>query len=339
MISITSYTLSIFLCVVCMICWGSWSNTQKLVQKSWRFELFYWDYVIGMLIAAFIAALTVGSLGDTGRTFFTDIKQVDTGSLLYALGSGALFNLGNLLLVAAIAVAGLSVAFPIGAGIAWIVGIGVNYIIEILDTGKAASNQWILFSGVAIIIAAIIVSAISYRRLSKETKKSSLKGILLSVGAGLIIAFYYGLLVRSLDNTFVHGGAGSMMPFTAVVFFAIGVFISTFPLNAIFMMKPVEGKPVHIREYFKQKDFRTHFAGILGGSIWMLGITTSFMALGVASPAIAYALSNAAPVVASIWGIYIWKEFKEGSKQTNRLLTLMFSLYIIGLLVIIYAKN
>lgn len=339
MITITSYTLAVLLSVLTMICWGSWSNTQKLVQKSWRFELFYWDFIFGLFLTALLAAFTVGSLGDSGRTFLADFSQSDGKSILYAIAGGALWNLGNLLLVAAIAVAGLAVAFPIGGGIAWIVGIGVNYVVEIMDTGKAASNEWILLTGVLVIIAAIILSALSYRRLSRETKKPSLKGILLSLAAGIAIAFYYGIVVRSLDNQLVHGGAGSLTPYTAIFFLAVGVVISTIPFNFFFMKFPIEGKPIHIREYFKQRDLRTHLAGFLGGIIWTIGIVASFMSLGVASPAISYALGNAAPVVASIWGVFVWKEFKEGSKGTNKLLMAMFTLYLIGLVIIIYAKN
>lgn len=339
MIEIKSYTFSIFLCIITMLCWGSWSNTQKLVQKSWRFELFYWDFIIGLLFAAVVAAFTVGSLGEGGRSFVTDLSQADTKSIVYAMLGGALWNLGNLLLVAAIAYAGMSVAFPIGGGIAWIAGIGVNVIVEIMDTGKTAGNPVFLVIGATIIIIAIILSAISYRKLAKEKQKKSLKGILLSIAAGLVIASYYGIMVRSLDNQMVHGGAGSLTPYTAIFFLAIGVVISTIPLNALFMRYPVQGEPVHIREYFKERNLRTHFAGILGGIIWTIGIVASFMTLGVASPAISYALGNAAPVVASIWGIFIWKEFKGASKSVNRILVLMFVAYLIGLVFIVMAKN
>jgi glucose uptake protein len=246
---------------------------------------------------------------------------------------GIVWNLGNILLVAAIAVAGMSVGFPIGGGIAWILGIMVNFVLVILDKGEFEGNTPLLFSGVFVIVIAIYLSMISFKRLAKEQKKPSAKGIILSVGAGLLIAFFYGLVVKSLDNTYVSGGDGTLTPFTGVFFFAVGVFVSTFVFNPIFMRFPVEGKPVKMKEYFSG-DFKTHLTGILGGLIWMFGMVVSFMSAGASNPAISYALSNAAPVVAILWGVFIWKEFKGAPKGTNSLLVAMFLLFLLGLVFI-----
>lgn len=333
MILIQNYTLAIIFFVLAMICWGSWANTQKLAQKNWRFELFYWDLVTGILITAFLAAITLGSMGETGRDFFTDLQQASGSSIISAMLGGVVWNLGNLLLVAAIAVAGMSVGFPIGGGIAWILGIVVNYFLVIMDKGVYQGNQVLLWSGVAIIIIAIYLSMLSYRKLASKTAKPTAKGILLSVAAGLLIAFFYGLVVNSLDNTFVEGGTGTLTPFTAVFFFSTGVFISTFIFNPVFMKKPVQGDPVKFSAYFKG-SFGTHLTGILGGVIWMLGMILSFMAAGAANPAISYALSNAAPVVAILWGVLVWKEFKGAPEGTGKLLSMMFLSYIVGLILI-----
>jgi glucose uptake protein len=337
MIVVSDYALAVLFTILAMICWGSWANTQKLVQQSWRFELFYWDMVIGLLLLSVVAAFTVGSLGETGRPFLDDLGQADTGSILSAMLGGVVWNLGNLLLVAAIAVAGMSVGFPIGGGIAWVLGIVVNYVLIILDKGKSEDNSVLLFSGVAVIILAIYLSMLAYRRLATEQKKASTKGILLSVFAGLLIAFFYGLVVNSLSNEFVAGGTGKLTPFSAVFFFAVGVFISTFIFNPIFMKRPVQGAPVKMSEYWRG-NFKTHMVGVLGGAIWMLGMVVSFMAAGTAGPAISYALSNAAPVVAILWGVFIWKEFAEAPKGTNRLLIIMFVAYLVGLTLITYSK-
>ena len=337
MILIQNYGLALFFFILTMICWGSWANTQKLAEKNWRFELFYWDLAIGLLLFATFAAFTVGSFGPSGRPFLVDLKQADAASIFYACLGGAVWNLGNILLVAAIAVAGMSVGFPIGGGIAWILGIAVNYILVILDKGQPQNNPWLLWGGVLIIVVAILLSMFSYRKLASETKKPTTKGILLSVFAGLLIAFFYGLVVKSIDNQFLAGGTGTLTPFSGVFFFSVGVFVSTFIFNPFFMRYPVQGEPVRMKEYWKG-NLRTHSTGILGGFIWMFGMTASFMAAGAANPDISYALSNAAPVIAILWGVFIWKEFKGAPKGTNTLLLIMFICYLIGLLLITYSN-
>ncbi|MFO7933213.1 MAG: GRP family sugar transporter [Bacteroidales bacterium] len=333
MILVHHYALAVFFFVITMICWGSWANTQKLAQKTWRFELFYWDLTIGLLLTATLAAFTVGTFGNEGRPFLEDIAQASGNSILNAMLGGIVWNLGNILLVAAIAVAGMSVGFPIGGGIAWVLGIIVNFILVIMDKGEPEGNVFLLFGGVIVIIAAIYLSMLSYRRLAKEQKKPSAKGILLSVSAGLLIAFFYGLVVKSLDNSFISGGAGNLTPFTGVFFFAVGIAVSTPIFNPVFMRFPVEGERVRMKEYFTG-NLKTHLTGVLGGFIWMTGMVVSFMSAGASNPAISYALSNAAPVVAIIWGVFIWKEFKDAPPGTNKLLTAMFLLFIVGLVLI-----
>lgn len=333
MIILQNYWLAILFCVFAMICWGSWSNTQKMVQNNWRFELFYWDLIIGILLMSLLGAFTVGSMGETGRSFVNDLKQADASSIVFAMLGGLLWNLGNLLLVASIAVAGMSVAFPIGGGLAWILGIILNYINVVMKGGVPSTKPALLWTGVIIIIGAIFLSGKSYSNLAKEKKKPSTKGILLSVIAGLFIAFFYPVVVNSLDPAFVSGGKGTLTPYSGVFFFAVGVFVSTFIINPFFMRKPVEGAPVKMSEYFSG-TLKTHLTGVLGGAVWMLGMIFSYMAVGAANPAIAYALSNAAPVVAILWGVLVWNEFKGAPKGTNILLWIMFATYIAGLVLI-----
>ena len=335
MILIENYGLAIFCFVLTMICWGSWANTQKLAAKTWRFELFYFDLAIGLLLTAVIAAFTVGSFGNVGRPFLEDLAQADSSSLLYALLGGIIWNFGNLLLVAAIAVAGMSVGFPIGGGLAWVLGILVNVMLVVLDKGAIAGNAFLLFLGVAFLILAIFVCMVSYQRQMKAKGefKSSKKGIWLSIGAGVTIAFFYGLVVKSLDNNFVIGGTGTLTPFTGVFMFALGAFLTTPIFNWYAMRHPVQGEPVAFKDYLKG-SLSTHMTGVLGGVIWMTGMVLSFMAAGAANPAISYALSNAAPVVAILWGVLIWKEFKGAPKGTNTLLVIMFTLFLAGLVAI-----
>jgi len=334
MVLVHNYGLAVFFFLVAMTCWGSWANTQKLAAKNWRFELFYWDVVIGLLLFSLIAAFTLGSLGDEpgGRTFLEDLAHADARSIAFGMLGGIVWNLGNLLLVAAIAVAGLAVGFPIGGGIAWLGGTILGYIIEISTQGESSSNPYLLFIGMTLAILAIYLSMVSYKRLAAHKKKASFKGILLSVLAGLFIAPFYTITMYGMDPAFGLSGAGSLTPYTGAVFFAFGAFLSTFIFNPFFMARPVEGEPVKIRTYFKG-SFKSHWWGILGGSIWMLGMVVSFMSSGEGST-IAYALSNAAPVVAILWGVFIWKEFKGAPRGTNSILTAMFVLFVIGLVLI-----
>ena len=331
MVLVQNYTLAVFLCVLAMICWGSWQNTQNLIGKSWRFEHYYWDFSIGILLFALLMAFTFGSNGNEGRSFIPDLQQADPKNLLSAAIGGVIWNLGTLLLVAAISIAGMSVAFPIGGGIGWTLGILINYI------GKPEGSPAFLFGGTAFIILAIIMSMQSYKKLATKQKRPTLKGILLSVSAGLCIAFFYRFVASSMATDFSPAEAGKISSYTAVVFFSIGALICTAVLNPVFMAKPVQGEPVKMKEWFAA-PLRTHLLGMLGGAIWCLGNSVSFMSVGAASPAISYGLSNAAPVVAAIWGIFVWKEFKDAPVGTNRLLTLMFVFYLIGLILIVYSR-
>jgi glucose uptake protein len=331
MVLVQNYALAVILCAVAMICWGSWQNTQNLIGKSWRFEHYYWDFSIGILLFALLMAFTFGSMGNQGRSFIDDLRQADTGNLLSAAVGGVIWNIGTLLLVAAISVAGMSVAFPIGGGIGWTLGILINYI------GQPEGNPLILFSGTAFIILAILLSMQSYKKLATLQKKPTIKGILLSFLAGLCIAFFYRFVASALATDFSPADAGKISSYTAVVFFSIGALICTAILNPFFMARPVQGEPVKMSGWLAGSS-KTHLLGLLGGAIWCLGNSVSFMAVGAASPAISYGLSNSAPVVAALWGIFVWKEFRDAPKGTNLLLSLMFICYLIGLVLIVYSR-
>jgi len=314
-----------------MICWGSWQNTRNLIGTEWRFELYYWDFTIGIVIFAILMAFTFGSFGNQGRSFLPDLAQADAKNLLSAALGGFIWNIGTLLLVASISVAGMSVAFPIGGGIGWTLGILINYL------GRPEGNPYLLFGGTVVIIAAILLSMQSYRKLAQHQKKPSFKGIFLAFLAGICIAFFYRFVASSLATDFSSAGAGKITSYTAVVFFSFGALLSTAIINPVFMAKPVEGRPVTMNEWLKGSS-RIHLLGLLGGAIWCLGNSVSFMAANAASPAISYGLSNAAPVVAALWGIFVWKEFRDAPKGTGTLLTLMFVCYLIGLALIVYAR-
>jgi glucose uptake protein len=331
MFIVNSYPLAIIFCFVTMLCWGSWGNTQKLAGKTWRYELFYWDYVIGILLFSLISAFTLGSIGSEGRSFSVDLVQAEWENIGSALLGGVIFNAANILLSAAIAIAGLSVAFPVGIGLALVFGVIINYI------SQQSGNPLFLFGGVALVTIAIIVNALAYRKQAKQAKKVSSKGILLSLAAGLLMSFFYRFIAASMDlDNFVSPAAGKMTPYTAMFIFACGIFASNFVFNTLVMKKPFEGAPVTYREYFKG-GFNVHLTGILGGLIWGLGNAFNLIAAGKAGAAISYGLGQGATLVSAFWGVFIWKEFKNAPKGTNNYLYLMFLLFIAGIGLIIMA--
>ena len=325
-----SYSLAVILCIVTMLCWGSWGNTQKLAGKSWRFELFYWDYVIGILLFSLLLGLTLGSFGENGRGFLTDISQAETGNIMKAMLGGVIFNASNILLVAALAIAGMAVAFPVGVGIALALGVIINYAFA------PKGNPVLLFIGVALIAAAIVIDALAYKKHSASLQKVSRKGILLSVSAGILMALFYRFVASSMVTDFVIPEPGRLTPYTAVFFFAIGVVISNLVFNYLIMKKPFEGDPLTFKDYTKG-TFGVHLTGILGGVIWNVGMSMSILASGKAGYAISYGLGQGATLIAALWGVFIWNEFRGASKQVNTLILLMFIAYLAGLALLVYA--
>lgn len=336
MILINSYFGALLCCIYCCLCWGSWANTQKLVAaRKWSFELFYWDFTLGVFLTAALGALTLGSMGSEGLTFFDNLQNMDGSSVMYALLGGIVWNFGNIFLTAAIAVAGMSVGFPIGGGLAWIGGIVFNYLLIVIAGETYPGDQVLLWIGVVVICIAIYICSRAYSKLSSGENRQggAAKGIVLAVIAGMAIMFFYGLVVKSLDAEYVKGGTGTLTPYTGVFFFALGVLLTTPLFNSVAMKHPVCGDKVSMKDYLAG-DMRTHLIGMLGGFIWMSGMVISFMGAGAANPAIAYALSNAAPVVAMIWGVFVWKEFAKAPRGTSKLIAPMFLLFVVGLVLI-----
>lgn len=332
MVVVESYSVAVVLCFITMLCWGSWANTQKLATKEWKFQLFYWDYAIGVFLLSLILAFTLGSFGSSGANFLSNLSQATGKTLLLALIGGVVFNLSNILLVGAIDIAGLAVAFPIGVGLALVIGVIANYIAAPL--GNAA----LLFTGVAGITTAVIIDGLAYKQLPAQGHKTVTKGIVISVLAGVLMGFFYRFVAASMSTDFVNIEHGKFTPYSAVVFFSIGVLLSNFIWNSIFMAKPFTGEPVPYSDYFTKGNTRLHLIGILGGVIWCAGMSFSIIASGQAGFAISYGLGQGATMIAAFWGVFIWREFKGASKGTNTLLALMFLLYIIGLALIIMAR-
>jgi len=332
---IDSYPLAVVLCLITMLCWGSWANTQKLAGKDWPFQLFYWDYSIGVLALALLLAFTLGSTGESGRHFLPDLAQADFRWLKLAFLGGVIFNLSNILLVAAIDIAGLAVAFPIGVGLALVLGVVTTY----FATGNG--NAPMLAGGVGSVLVAIILCAIAYSRLASASNERSTRGIVISIVAGVLMGWFYSLVAQSMaaiDPSTHALEPGKLSPYTAVVLFSLGLFLSNFIWNSLVMARPFRGSPVPYRDYFIRGDARRHGVGILGGMIWSLGMALSILASTAAGPALSYGLGQGATLVAAIWGVFIWKEFKSAPRGTDRILAAMFLFYVLGLGILVASK-
>jgi glucose uptake protein len=322
-----TYVAALLLTIVSMLCWGSWANTFKLSGK-WRFELFYFDYSFGVLLAATIYALTFGDLGGDGFGFIDDLSHAGKTQIGFGGLGGIVFNLANMLLVAAISVAGLAVAFPVGIGMALVIGVIWNYAL------KPQGNPVLLFSGAAIIVGAIVVDALAYRAHAARgtqggARKAGAKGILLSLVSGVLMGSFFPLVELGKAGPFGLG------PYAIGFVFAIGVFFSTFIFNVIFMNLPVEGPPVKIGAYFKG-TLGQHGLGIMGGMIWATGAIANFAAASApesvqVGPAISYAIGQGATMVSALWGLLVWKEFAGADARVRMLIAVMLLLFVVGL--------
>ncbi|TNF69561.1 MAG: multidrug DMT transporter permease [Gammaproteobacteria bacterium] len=332
MFVLESYPIAVLFCIITMLCWGSWANTQKLATKSWPFQLFYWDYALGILIISFVIGITMGSFGDAGRSFFNDLSQASATAITSAFIGGIIFNLANILLVAAIDIAGMSIAFPIAIGLALVIGVIVNYI------EMPIGNPLLIFTGVVLVTLAIICTALAYKRISSIQNTSVTKGIIIAIISGILMGFFYRFVASSMITNVYQPQNGLMSAYSASFIFAVGIFISNFIINGCMMKFPITGKKLNFKDYFCQGNLWLHFIGILGGIIWGIGSTLNFIAANLAGAAISYGLGQGATLIAAIWGVFIWKEFSSAPKGTNKLLTLMFLLYIVGLALIVISK-
>jgi glucose uptake protein len=323
--------VAVLFCIVTMLGWGSWANTQKLAGKDrWPFELFYWDYAIGVFAFSVLFAFTLGNAGASGMPFLENLRSAQNSAIWTAIFSGVLFNISNILLVVAIDSAGMAVAFPVGVGLALVIGTVKSYVLS------PQGNATLLFAGVALIVFAMIMSAVAHRHQGKAglgdaAKRKPFRGLAFSAVAGCLMGFFYPQLLAAVSPDFSTRAIqpGLLTAYAALVLFAVGLLGSNIVVNTIFMRA---GK-VTYGDYFHGRA-RLHSLGFLGGCIWMLALSTNVIASGVAGPAISYALGQGATLVAAIWGVFIWREFVHAPKGTWTFVTLMFAGYVIGLVLI-----
>jgi glucose uptake protein len=315
----TAYAVTLAMMILSMIAWGSWVNVEKLC-KNWRFELLYWDFVWAILICSLIFGLTLGRTDPSSAdSFFQNLISASTSHYIWALLAGGIFNLANILVVAAISVAGMAVGYPVGIGLALVIGCILNYLL------KPVGNPWLLFGGLTLVCLAVIAVAIAYRKHSAGVAVST-KGLVLSVVGGVLMGLFYPLVVKATM------GEGHLGPYTVAFVFAVGVTVSNFPLNYLYMRYAPTGPPLRIREYFAGSR-SAHFWGLFGGLVWMVGTTFNYVAsyAQMVGPATSYTIGQGSTMVGTIWGVFVWKEFSGASRNVQILLGLMFLFFLTGL--------
>src|ERR1700743_3717369 len=302
--------------VLSMLCWGSWANTVKLCP-GYRFQLFYWDYVVGLVAGALLWGLTLGTAGATGRSFAVDLAATDATHIGFALVGGVLFNVANLLLVAAIDIAGLAVAFPIGIGLALVIGAVSSYLLS------PGGNPWMLFGGIALVVAAIICDAVAYRLREAEPAALSRRRVVISLISGLLMGCFYPFVSRSMSGT------GAPGPYAASLFFVLGVAVCAVSVNLLLMRRPLDGRePVAMRAYVAARG-SWHLWGVLGGVIWCTGATLTFVAsrTQIVGPAVSYSIGQGATMISAFWGVFVWREFAAAPRKAKIYLAWMFVLF------------
>jgi glucose uptake protein len=320
-----TFGTALLMILTCAICWGSWANTFKGV-RNYRFELFYWDYAVGIFLIAVVLAFTMGSSSNDASSFLNNVRAADRSNLLYTLAAGAVFNLANLLLVAAIDMAGLAIAFPVSIGIAMVVGVISSYVLQ--PKGNAA----LLAAGVACAVIAVILDGRAYGKLTKVTQSVSRKSITVCITSGILMGLWAPLVTHAMTQGNILG------PYSIGVFLTLGALLSCFIWNIYFMKHPLVGEPVRFSEFFRGPA-AGHVLGLLGGVIWGAGTVFNLVASNFTGVAISYAIGQSAPMVAALWGVLAWKEFQGANRQAKTFLALMFLFYAFAILLIAKANT
>ena len=314
-----SLGVALAMMIATAICWGSWANTYKGV-KEYRFELFYWDYAIGIFLASLLFAFTMGSSGHDTLSFAYNVHLADLGNVGWALLAGAIFNLANLLLVAGMDLVGMATAFPVSIGIALVVGVVLSYVQQ--PEGSVA----LLSAGVICAVVAVVLDGKAYGELG-GTKERSRAGIAVCIISGVLMGLWAPFSTRALT----HGNP--LGPYAVVVFLTLGALLSCFIWNLYFMANPIVGEPVSFGGFFTA-PVSGHLLGLLGGFIWTTGTVFSLVAANYTGVATSYAIGQSSPMVAALWGIFAWHEFRGAGSRAKRFLVLMFVFYALAIVLV-----
>lgn len=320
-----SFALALLMMITSAVCWGSWANTFKGV-KNYRFELFYWDYAVGIFLIAVILAFTMGSAAGDPASFLNNVHSADNANIVSTLIGGAIFNLANLLLVAGIDMAGLAIAFPVSIGIALVVGVVSSYVLQ------PKGNAGLLAAGVVSAVIAVVLDGKAYGNLGGKNQAVSKKSIVTCIVSGVLMGLWAPFVTRSMTQ------GNTLGPYSVGVFLTLGALLSCFVWNIYFMKKPLVGEPANFGDLFRGPA-AGHALGILGGCIWGLGTVFNLVAARFSGVAISYAIGQSAPMVAALWGVLAWKEFQGASGKAKTYLGLMFVFYLLAILMVAQANT
>jgi glucose uptake protein len=339
-----SFIASLLVLILSLICLGSWPSLFKSVARKWRFELWYCDFAVGFAVAALVAALTLGSFGQDGFSFIDDFSLAGKKQDAFALVAGGVFNLGNMLFVGAISIAGMTSAAPIALSIAVIIGALVGPLLN------EPSTPLLRFSGAVVLLIAVVGGAISYRRWAlarlveamqtgrtKSTRKVvSSKPIMLAIAGGVLLGGSIPLMQLGNDSEIRLG------PYSFSFIFGLGILLSTFAYNLFFMNLPVQGKPVDMSEYFRAR-IATHFPGIMGGALALVGFLASLLSLradgaGHLAPKLSYAIAQGAAFITMLWGVFYWKEYESTDSKVNSWVVVTILFFLGGLALLAFGQ-
>lgn len=322
--------VSLLVAVTAFVCWGSWAILFKLAGPKWRFEHFYCDFAFGAFVAALIAAFTLGSSGE-GLTFVDAFLITGRKQWAQAFAAGAVFNLGNMLLLAGVEVAGMTVAIPIAMAVA-MAALSARMLIA-----NRGDNAALLIGALALLlVSAVLVSLAAGRRGraaaasatgNRRTAKppTAAKPVALSVAGGLLIALSEWPLILAR----VGIGELGMGPYALAVLFSSGMLLTTFVYNLYFINLPMHGEPAGFGAYF-QGGIGMHLLGVLGGATFAAGLLAGHVVAetrgeAAVSAGLQAVLIPSSAILAAAWGLLAWREFRaaDGRAWTTMLLGLV----------------
>jgi glucose uptake protein len=321
----STFAVALLMTILSTVCWGSFANTYK-GTRNYRFELYYWDYGIGICLIALILAFTMGSSAGGPTAFLANLHAADTSNLVYAGLGGFIFNIANVLLIAGIEIVGLAVAFPLSIGIALAEGAVLAYALQ------PKGNPILLATGVLMGVLAVILVGKSYSALRSGGEAPSRKGVIVCVISGILMGTWAPFVTLAMTR------GNTLTPYTTTVFLTLGAFVCCFVFNTILMRKPIIGAPVAGSDYFRAPA-SYHALGLLGGTIWGLGMVFNLVAGAKVGVSISYAIGQASPMVACLWGVFVWKEFRGASPKAKGYLAAMFAAYILAIVLIASAHS